>query len=100
MILVTGGTGLLGSHLLFDLISSGNKVRALKRKSSNLDNIKKVFGYYSDNAEKLFGKIEWINGDVLDAFSLQEAMNGVSEVYHCAAIVSFDSGDEDNESKC
>jgi len=95
MILVTGGTGLVGSHLLFDLVSSGKKVRALKRKSSNFDNINKVFRYYSDDVEKLFEKIEWVDGDVLDIFSLEDAMKDISEIYHCAAIVSFDPGDED-----
>lgn len=95
MILVTGGTGLVGSHLLFELVSSGKKVRALKRKSSKLDNIKKVFGYYSAYAEKLFEKIEWVDGDILDIFSLQNAMNDISEVYHCAAVVSFEPGGEE-----
>ena len=95
MILVTGGTGLVGSHLLFDLVSSGKKVRALKRKSSNLDNIKKVFGYYSNHANDLFKKIEWVNGDVLDIFSLEDAMKDISEIYHCAGIVSFEPGNEE-----
>lgn len=95
MILVTGGTGLVGSHLLFDLINSGKKVRALKRKSSNLDNIKKVFGYYSDDVEKLFEKIEWFDGDVLDIFSLEDAMKDISEIYHCAGMVSFEPGNEE-----
>ena len=94
MILVTGGTGLVGSHLLFDLINSGEKVRALKRKSSNLDNVKNVFGYYSDNANDLFNKIEWADGDVLDIFSLEDAMKDVSEIYHCAGMVSFEPGNE------
>jgi YgiT-type zinc finger domain-containing protein len=43
MILVTGGTGLLGSRLLYDLTSRGEKVRAIKRSSSNLDVVRKVF---------------------------------------------------------
>ncbi|MGA9326990.1 MAG: NAD-dependent epimerase/dehydratase family protein, partial [Salegentibacter sp.] len=53
MILVTGGTGFVGSHLLFDLAKSGEKVRAIHRKNSDLEAVKKVFSYYTDekNAE-------------------------------------------------
>lgn len=93
MILVTGGTGLLGSHLLYLLTSTDKKVRAIKRAKSNLDSVKKTFAYYSENAEELFQKIEWVEGDVLDIYSLIEAMKGVEHVYHCAAEVSF-SGEE------
>jgi nucleoside-diphosphate-sugar epimerase len=38
----------------------------------------------------LFGRIEWVNGDVLDYFSLENILQGVTQIYHCAAIVSFD----------
>lgn len=89
MILVTGGTGLVGSHLLYDLVKSGKRVRAIKRSDNNISTIKKVFSYYSDNADDLFSKIEWVESDVLDIHSLLEAMEGVTEVYHCAAMVSF-----------
>ena len=37
MIFVTGGTGLLGTHVLLEILSRGEKVRALKRKTSDLD---------------------------------------------------------------
>jgi nucleoside-diphosphate-sugar epimerase len=33
--------------------------------------------------------VEWVEGDVLDPFSLQQAMQGVDQVYHCAALISF-----------
>lgn len=89
MILITGATGLVGSHLAYDLVSSGYAVRALKRHTSDFTMIKKVFELYSDHSEELFGKIEWIDGDILDIFSLEDAMQGVDEVYHCAALVSF-----------
>ena len=86
---VTGGTGLIGSHLLYRLVSSGKKVKALKRKTSNLKQVKKTFSYYSENAEELFRQIEWVNGDILDFYGLEKLLKGVDEVYHCAAIVSF-----------
>jgi nucleoside-diphosphate-sugar epimerase len=89
MILITGATGLVGSHLTFDLLRSGQAVRALRRSSSDPGMLKNVFKLYSDNPEGLFSKIEWVEGDILDVFSLEDAMEGVEEVYHCAALVSF-----------
>ncbi|MBM3403767.1 MAG: NAD-dependent epimerase/dehydratase family protein [Bacteroidetes bacterium] len=94
MVFVTGGTGLLGTHLLFDLLSRGYSVRALRRKTSKLDLVKKVFAYYSDDPETLFQKIEWVEGDLCDLFSLLDALDGLDTIYHCAARVSFASGDE------
>ena len=51
MILVTGGTGLVGSHLLYQLALQNEDIIALHRKSSDLSSVKKVFSYYSDNFE-------------------------------------------------
>jgi len=90
MIFVTGGTGLVGSHLLYELTLAGKKVKALKRKTSNLQQVVQTFSYYSKNANQLFAQIEWVDGDILDYFSLENILEGVTEIYHCAAIVSFD----------
>jgi len=89
MILVTGGTGLLGSHLLFDLIRSGKQVRAIKRKSSDTGMIKKIFSYYTDQPDHLAAKIEWLDADLLDFGSIEDALDGITEIYHAGAIVSF-----------
>lgn len=91
MILITGSTGLIGSHLLLDLLLKGEKVRALKRAGSDLSPVKKVFAAHPD----LFNVIEWAEGNVLDIFSLQQVVQGINKVYHCAAIVSFDPADAD-----
>ncbi len=96
MIFVTGGTGLVGSHLLYDLLKRGKKVRALKRSSSNMKWVKKVFAYYDENPTKLFNQIEWVEGDILNYHSLQDLLPGISEVYHCAAMVSFHPNDHDS----
>lgn len=90
MILVTGGTGLLGSHLLFKLISNNEQVRAIYRREKTLDRVKHVFSYFSDDAETLFNKIDWFEADLNDIPKLQNAFKGVSKVYHCAAFVSFE----------
>src|SRR5690554_5124641 len=93
MIFVTGGTGLIGSHLLYKLVTEGKKVRALKRELSNTSQVLRVFSYYSAEPEKIFNRIEWITGDVLDYFRMEDVLHDIEEVYHCAAIVSFNPGD-------
>jgi dihydroflavonol-4-reductase len=93
MILVTGGTGLIGSHLLYELVRQNKKVKALKRSTSKIENVYKIFSYYSENPEKLFSEIEWVEGDVMDKMSLQDVFPGISKVYHCAAMVSFNPGE-------
>lgn len=90
MIFVTGGTGLVGTHLLYELTLEGKRIKALKRSTSNLQQVIKTFSYYSDKAQDLFNLIEWVDGDILDYFSLENILQGVTEIYHCAAIVSFD----------
>ncbi|MBW6458968.1 MAG: NAD-dependent epimerase/dehydratase family protein [Bacteroidales bacterium] len=93
MILVTGATGLVGSFLTLGLLKNAKTVRALKRPASDLTMIRNVFGRYAENAGDLFSRIEWVDGDILDIFSLEDAMEGVEQVYHCAALVSFLPGD-------
>ena len=74
MILVTGGTGLVGAHLLYELTNSGLRVKALRRQESNTGWVKKIFSYYTGQVETLFSQIEWVEGDILDYFSLEEAL--------------------------
>ncbi len=95
MIFVTGGTGLVGAHLLFELTATGQKVKALKRATSNIQPVLETFSYYSNEPEKLFSKIEWVEGDILDYFFLEDVLKGVSEIYHCAAIVSFQKNERE-----
>ena len=93
MILVTGGTGLVGSHLLYFLSLTEENIRAIHRKSSDIKAVEKVFSYYTNEYENLFKKIEWIEADVIDVPSLEKAFVNITKVYHCAAIVSFDKKD-------
>lgn len=93
MILVTGGTGLVGAHLLIHLLKKGETVRAIHRQNSNLNQVKKVFSYYEENHEALFDKIEWVVADITDIPSLELAFKGIDYVYHCAALISFDPND-------
>jgi len=81
MILVTGGTGLVGSHLLRTLLErQDDSIRAIRRKSSRMDLV-----------EDIASRIEWVEADVLEVERMREAMAGVSKVYHCAAVIAFDS---------
>ena len=94
MILVTGGTGLVGSHLLFELAQMEEPVRVLIRNRDKIELVKKIFSYYSDDSENLIQKIDWVEGDILDLYSLNEAFTNIKKVYHCAAVVSFDGKDK------
>ena len=92
MILVTGGTGLVGSHLLYHLCLQNDVIRAIYRTKSSLENVKRVFSFYTDD-EPLFSKIEWFQADITDVPSMISAFSNVKKVYHCAAFISFDPKD-------
>ena len=94
MILVTGGTGLIGIHLIHDLLVAGQKVRSTYRDESKFAVTKRILQYYSPNKD-LFNQIEWVKADILDTASLDDAMQGVDFVYHCAAKVSFNPRHQD-----
>jgi len=93
MILVTGGTGLIGSHLLLDLVKAGTSVRAIYRTQHSLEAVKNVFSYTNSpaEAEKLFSLISWVQADITDVPSMRTAFENVNQVYHCAALVTFDT---------
>lgn len=93
MILVTGATGLVGSHLLVQLLQENEEVKALFRSEKQLEKVKKVFAF--KNQSILFDKINWVKGDITDIPSLEMAFENVTHVYHCAALISFDPSDED-----
>lgn len=93
MVLVTGATGILGRVIVLELLKRGKSVRATKRPSSNLDEVRESFRFYTDQPEVFFNKIEWIDVDFEDIDSLQNALDQVKEVYHCAGKVSFHPSD-------
>ena len=90
MILVTGGTGLVGSHLIYQLTLENNVIRATHRADSDIERVKSLFKFYSKDFNQLFKKIEWIEADLNNLSQLQDAFKDISFVYHCAAYISFD----------
>jgi len=93
MILVTGGTGLVGAHLLYKLSLTESKIRAIYRSENKIEKTRHVFHYFTEDVDTLFNKIEWIEADILDVPKLEEAFQGITRVYHAAALVSFDPND-------
>jgi nucleoside-diphosphate-sugar epimerase len=75
MILVTGASGLVGSHLVKELINKGETVKAIYR--SQIPSFQ--FSH----------KINWVKADILDELSLEDVFENVTKVYHCAGAVSF-----------
>ncbi|MFZ1686668.1 MAG: NAD-dependent epimerase/dehydratase family protein [Flavobacteriales bacterium] len=93
MDLVTGITGLVGSHVALELLASDRAVRGLVRKGSDREIVRQVFNHHRSDGYALFDRIIWVEGDLLDPIGLREAMTGVDRVFHCAALVSFDPRD-------
>ena len=80
MVLVTGSSGLVGSNLISFLLMEGMKVRAM---------------YRTKRPEIVHQNLEWFKGDILDVLDLEDAMEDIAQVYHCAAIVSFNPKDKE-----
>ena len=93
MIVVTGGTGLVGAHLLYQLLChTSDTIRALyRREDTSL--LERLFQIYNPSERDLLSRIEWVKADILDIPALQEAFRDATHVYHCAAKVSFTPGE-------
>ena len=90
-ILVTGGTGLVGAHLLYQLTKAGYNPIATKRKKSNIENTRKIFKCYSNKSNDLFEKINWVECDILDIIELEKIVQNITHIYHAAALISFNN---------
>ena len=93
MNLVIGATGIVGSHMLLELLQNKEDVIATKQKSSDISKVKELFSYYGPEAASFFEKIKWVDLDIRDMFSIEENLEDVTTVYHCAGLVSFSKKD-------
>jgi dihydroflavonol-4-reductase len=89
MILVTGATGLVGSHLLWKLLQENERVVALMRYTSSLKPLRAVFASYTHEPDRFLSRIDWRVAAINDYQALENALEGITEVFHCAAVVSL-----------
>ncbi len=76
MILVTGGSGLVGAELIKQLLAKNKMVKAIYHRTPLAENL-------------THPNLIIEQADILDVISLEEVMEGITEVYHCAGMVSF-----------
>ena len=84
---------MVGAHLLLHIAGKGNKLRALYRTENTISRTKNLFTHYGK--AELFNSIEWVQGDITDIPTLEEAFKGVDYEYQAAALISFDPADEE-----
>lgn len=85
MILVTGATGFVGSVLALQLVQQNITIRCLKRSTSVVPQSLQPYSKF----------IQWHEADILDGPLLDDAFEGIDQVYHCAAWVSFKPADKE-----
>lgn len=76
--LVTGGAGFIGSHLVEALLVRGDTVRVLDDLSSG----------HLENLSHVIDRIDFIEGNIRDSATVQQATSGVDFIFHLAALVS------------
>lgn len=95
LVFITGSTGLVGGHILVQLIQKGYRVRALKRQSSSFKQLRTICSYYKLPFRVLQDKVEWVLGDTLDYVGMKQHLSVCTTVYHCAAVVSFNNQNQE-----
>lgn len=76
MILVTGGSGLVGAELIKQLLAKNKMVKAIFHRTPLAENL-------------THPNLIVEQADILDVISLEEIMEDITEIYHCAGMVSF-----------
>jgi dihydroflavonol-4-reductase len=77
-ILVTGATGFLGAEVVRQLAATDRDLVCIKRATSKIP-----------QALQSIANIRWVEADILDLATLEDLFEGITQVYHCAALVSF-----------
>ena len=91
LVLITGATGFLGSHLCCLLLKQGYRVHAIRRNPNSEGLFPRVHEFYQLPSSF---QPAWITGDILNVDDIISSLNGVSVVFHCAALVSFANKDK------
>lgn len=89
MILVTGGTGMVGAHLLLACVKKKHLTRATYRYSESLEKVRTLFEKLAPEDPQCFDRVDWVQTHLNDLPKLDQAFEGVTQVYHCAAKVSL-----------
>ncbi|WP_278312554.1 SDR family oxidoreductase [Lolliginicoccus levis] len=84
MILVTGGTGTLGAHVVDQLVARGHAVRALSRKAQ----------------PERAGGAEWALGDLATGVGIEAAVTGVDTIIHCASATAKQGTSDAKQATC
>ncbi len=92
-IFITGATGLVGSHLLIELLKKDFSILALYRSNRSLEKVKDLFKLY--DLPELFEQIDWVKGDILETDLLDEVLSEVDYIVHAAAKISFSPKDKE-----
>ncbi len=93
MIFITGGSGMLGSRLVYDFYLKQKKVTVLVQNQNSVLRLRNNIGYYTNNVDSVINNIDFVEGDILDYDLLNNTIEPGSFVYHCAAYVSFNKRD-------
>lgn len=90
---VTGGTGLIGSHLVAELLKRGCRVKLLVRDMRRIRQLRETLSRMG--AESYYGRIEFCETELNNPHTLASALAGVGVVFHCAALVTFDPEEDE-----
>lgn len=83
-VLVTGAGGFIGSHLVEELLSRGQRVRAFVRYTSSGS-----IGFLSEVPKPLTERLDIFHGDIRDARAVRKAATGCQRIYHLAALIGI-----------
>ncbi len=83
-VLVTGSEGFIGSHLVEELVASGQEVRAFVHY-----NFRGLWGWLDDLSPNTHKKVEVVMGDLRDPFVVRQAVRDCKQVFHLGALIAI-----------